>query len=258
MLVDTHCHIYSNFYDDSGAVISRARGAGIAFMLNAGVDIPSSIEAAELSKKHPGMLFAPGIHPHSAEEASSEDLEELRKLAFSGKAAAVGETGLDYHYKDIPRPRQKELFRETVLIAKAAGLPVIIHNREAGGDVLDILSAEYSGGEKPNGIMHCFSGSAEFALECVKLNFFISFAGNLTYPGARDLRAAAEAVPLERLLIETDSPFLAPQPERGRKNEPSFLRHTAAGLAAIKKISEDEAVRATGENAGAVLEGLKP
>ena len=257
MLVDTHCHINSNFYRDSGPVIRRAREAGISFLLNAGVDIPTSMEASALSEEHPFMLFSPGIHPHAAGEASAGDKAELRRLACAGKAAAAGETGLDFHYREIPRAMQTELFRETIAIARTAGLPVIIHNREASVEVLKILSSEYTGKEeKPNGVLHCFSGDGEFALECIKLNFFISFAGNLTYPNAGNLRLAAKSIPGERLLLETDCPFLAPQRMRGEKNEPSFLVHTAAELAKIKELALDEIIRATGSNAAKLLPAI--
>ncbi len=258
MLIDTHCHINSTFYSDAASVILRAREAGISFLLNAGVDIPTSMEASALSEEYPFILFSPGIHPHSAGKAAGDDIGRLEKMASSGKASAVGETGLDFHYSKIPRAAQTYLFRETILIAKSAGLPVIIHNREASEEVFKILSSEYTGKEeKPNGVMHCFSGDAEFARECIELNFFISFAGNLTYPNAGNLRLAAESIPLERILLETDSPFLAPQPERGRRNEPAFLVHTASELARIKMLPPDEIIRRTGGNAAKLFPRIR-
>lgn len=256
MLADTHCHINSIFFSRPGAVIERARSAGVGLLLNAGIDIPTSREAARISSLHKGVLFSPGIHPRSAEKTKASDIAELRKLAISGAASAVGETGLDFHSGKSSIRMQKELFRETILIAKEANLPLVIHSRSASEDVFQILSDSFkAGGAHPNGIMHCFSGDAEFAAECAGLNFFISFAGNLTYPKSEGLRAAAAACPAGKILLETDSPFLPPQPERGKKGEPSFLVHTARELAKIRKIPFSEAARLTGENAVRVLPG---
>ncbi len=259
MLIDTHCHITSNFYPGTaGGVIRRAREAGVKFMVNVGVDIPGSIQAAQTAEIEEGMLFSPGIHPGSAGDVDEKDVGQLRKMASSGKASAVGETGLDFYRKAPPARMQKELFKTSILIAIEAGLPLIIHNRNAGGEILEILSEYYSGNENtPNGVFHCFSEDEKFAEKCVKLNFYLSFAGNLTYPGSDNLRRAAAYIPVERLLIETDSPFLAPRPERGKPNEPSFLVHTATELARIKGVETKKLIRATGDNAAKVFKKIK-
>lgn len=210
-------------------------------MVNAGTDISTSREAARLAREHKQVYFSPGIHPLSAGKTGPGELSEIRKLAASEKACALGETGLDFTRGEISRRAQKQLFRETILIAKETGLPLVIHNRNASDEVFNILSDEFTGSEpKPNGIMHCFSGSSEFAAECIKLNFFISFAGNITYPGSGALRKAAAGIPAERMLFETDAPFLAPQQARGRKNEPVFIIHTARCLAETAGKSDEE------------------
>ncbi len=259
MLVDTHCHINSSFYPrTAGGVIRRAREAGVKFMINVGVDIPGSIQAAETAAIEDGMLFSPGIHPGSAGGADEKDTGQLREIALSGKASAVGETGLDFYRKAPPARAQEELFKTTILIAIEAGLPLIIHNRNAGEKILKILSEYYSGNENnPNGVFHCFSEDERFAEKCIKLNFYLSFAGNLTYPGSDNLRRAAGSIPVERLLIETDSPFLAPQAKRGKPNEPSFLVHTAEELARIKGVEIKKLIQATGDNAARVFKKIK-
>ncbi len=258
MLIDTHCHINSKFYGNGvPEIIRRAGEAGVGALLNAGIDIPTSMEASELHDRFPSVYFSPGIHPRLAAGAGKKDIEMLWELASSGKAAAAGETGLDFFKTSAEPEKQAEMFRETIAAARENSLPVIVHNRNADRQVFEILSEAYSGDEEhPNGVLHCFSSGYEFAERCIRLNFYVSFAGNLTYPGAGRLREAAGKIPLDRVLLETDSPFLAPQKERGKKNEPAFIAHTAGVLAGIKDLSADRTMRLTSRNAFKVFPRL--
>lgn len=247
MLVDTHAHLqWASFNKDRETVISRARKVGVENIVNIGFDADGSREAIELAEKHEGVYATVGIHPHNASQLNQNLLDKLRKLSENPKVVAIGEIGLDYYRNLSPREAQKKAFKAQLTLAEELGLPVVIHDREAHTDTLQILS-KFKG--KTKGVMHCFSGSREMAEQCVKLGFYISFAGPVTFPNSRKLHEVAEWTDLNKILLETDSPWLAPQNKRGRRNEPAFLPFIAKKIAELKGISADDLAAATTKNA---------
>ena len=231
-MIDTHAHLDA-LEDDPGVVLGRAREAGVTRVIAVGSGIDSCRAALDVAEREEGVYAALGIHPHQAGGDQAQRLDELRDLLSSPRAVAVGETGLD-HYRDYaPRDRQRELFEGQLSIAAELGKPVVVHTRAADAETVAALAA--FGGTV---VMHCFSspGLLDDALE---RGWYVSFAGNVTYPNAYDLRAAARAVPDDRLLVETDSPYLSPQPRRGRPNEPANVVHTVAALAAARQDDVD-------------------
>jgi TatD DNase family protein len=252
MLVDTHAHLqWASFDKDREKVISRARKAGVEHIVNIGFDLEGSRKAVELAEKYNGLYATVGIHPHNANQLNQNVLDELRKLSENPKVVAIGEIGLDYYRNFSPRESQKKAFEYQLFLAEELKLPVVIHNREAQTDSLKILSKFE---RKMEGIMHCFSGNIEMAEWCVKSNFFISFAGPVTFPNSHELRRIAKWTDLNKILLETDSPWLAPQNKRGKRNEPAFLLFIAKKIAEIKGISVDELAEATTENAREVFQ----
>lgn len=252
MFVDSHCHIDGPEYDaDRDEVIARARDAGVTTMLNVGTGVPHSgvfERAVALAERYTEVYCAIGVHPHDAklfDEAAQQRLIELAKQ--SSRVVAWGEIGLDYHYDHSPREVQREVFRRQLGIARELNLPVVIHSRTADEETVEILRDELSGYGRA-GVLHCFGGSLEMAEQAIELGFFISFAGNLTFKKADDLRAIARKLPLERLLIETDCPYLTPVPFRGKRNEPARVVETAKFLAELKGVTPDEVGRVTSEN----------
>lgn len=247
MLVDTHAHLqWASFNKDRETVISRARKVGVENIVNIGFDADGSREAIELAEKHEGVYATVGIHPHNASQLNQNLLDKLRELSENPKVVAIGEIGLDYYRNLSPREAQKKAFEAQLTLAEELGLPVVIHDREAHTDTLQILS-KFKG--KTKGVMHCFSGSREMAEQCVKLGFYISFAGPVTFPNSRKLHEVAEWTDLNKILLETDSPWLAPQNKRGRRNEPAFLPFIAKKIAELKGISADDLAAATTKNA---------
>lgn len=247
MLVDTHAHLqWASFNKDRETVISRARKVGVENIVDIGFDADGSREAIELAEKHEGVYATVGIHPHNASQLNQNLLDKLRKLSENPKVVAIGEIGLDYYRNLSPREAQKKAFKAQLTLAEELGLPVVIHDREAHTDTLQILS-KFKG--KTKGVMHCFSGSREMAEQCVKLGFYISFAGPVTFPNSRKLHEVAEWTDLNKILLETDSPWLAPQNKRGRRNEPAFLPFIAKKIAELKGISADDLAAATTKNA---------
>ncbi len=252
MFVDSHAHIDGPEYDeDRDEVIARAREAGLAAILNIGTGDPhsGSLErAVEVAEKYEGVFAAVGVHPHDAKLFDERAAERINKLVRnSRRVIAWGEIGLDYHYDHSPREVQREVFIKQLRMAGEAGLPVIIHSRSADDETVEILSAE-CGGTGMCGIMHCFGGTVGMALRVLELGFLVSFAGNVTFKKAENLREAARVVPLERLLIETDCPYLTPVPFRGRRNEPARVVEVARCLAGIHEIEAEEIGRVTTEN----------
>lgn len=247
MLFDTHAHLDDgNFDADRDEMIRRAWDAGVAYIVNAGINLESSAESIRLAEKYDFIYAAVGIHPHDTGEAGPSYLEELEKMAAHPRVVALGEIGLDY-YRDLsPRPVQRRLFREQLELAGKLNLPVIIHDREAHGDMLDILRKEGQG--LPGGVMHCFSGSWEMAAECLAMGFYISFAGPVTFPNASRLKDIAARVPLDRLLVETDAPYLAPAPHRGKRNEPAHVNFVLEEIARLKGIDKAEMAKICTEN----------
>ncbi|MES1042030.1 TatD family hydrolase [Peribacillus simplex] len=248
MLFDTHVHLNAEqFNEDLEDVIERAKEAGVDNMVVVGFDRPTIIRAMELIEAYDFMYAAVGWHPVDAIDMTEEDLQWIEELSNHPKVVAIGEMGLDYHWDKSPKDVQMEVFRKQIRLAKKVGLPIIIHNREATADIVNILKEEEA--SRVGGIMHCFSGSAETALECINMNFYISLGGPVTFKNAKKPKEVAAAVPLDRLLIETDCPYLAPHPYRGKRNEPSYVKLVAEQIAEIKQLTIEEVSQATTENA---------
>ncbi|MFS8630524.1 MAG: TatD family hydrolase [Bacillales bacterium] len=248
MLFDTHTHLNAyQFADDLPEVIDRALKEGVSRMVVVGFDRPTIEIAMDLIEKYDFLYASIGWHPVDAIDMKDEDLDWIEELAKHPKVVAIGETGLDYHWDKSPKDIQKEVFRKQIRLAKKLQLPLVIHNREATADVVEILKEENAA--EVGGIMHCFSGSPETALECVKMNFYISLGGPVTFKNAKKPKEVAKAVPLDRLLIETDCPYLAPHPYRGKRNEPAYVKLVAEEIAALKGLSFEEVAKATTENA---------
>ena len=250
--IDSHCHIDGLEYEaDREDVIARAREAGVNTMLNVGTGDPHSgafERAVELSEKYPEIYSAIGVHPHDAK--LFDDVAEERLVALvrqSKRVIAWGEIGLDYHYDHSPREVQREVFRRQLRLARRLELPVVIHSREADEDTIKILREELAGYSRA-GVMHCFGGSREMARAAIDLGFYVSFAGTLTFKKAEDLREIARQLPLERLLVETDCPYLSPVPFRGKRNEPARVVETARCLASLHERSLDDVAGITSEN----------
>ncbi len=214
--------------------------------MNIGFDLNGSREALELAENNEGLYATIGIHPHNASQLNENVLDELRRLSENPKAVAIGEIGLDYYRNLSPREAQKKAFEAQLLLAEELRLPVVIHDREAHADTLEMLS-KFKG--KINGIMHCFSGSREMAEQCIKSDFYISFAGPVTFPNSHKLHEIAKRIDLNKILLETDSPWLAPQEMRGKRNEPAFLVFIAKKIAELKGITVHELAEATTQNA---------
>ncbi|MGH9906725.1 MAG: TatD family hydrolase [Pyrinomonadaceae bacterium] len=252
MFIDSHAHIDGpEFDEDRDAVIRRAFEAGVTAILNVGTGDPhsGSLErAVETAEKYEAIYTAIGTHPHDARFFNSEAERRIDSLLRqSSHVIAWGEIGLDFHYDNSPRETQKEVFRRQLALARTAGLPVIVHTREAEDETIRILRSEWAASGLP-GIMHCFSGSQSLAEEALDLGFYMSFAGIVTFKKADDLRAVAKAAPLARLLIETDCPYLAPIPYRGKRNEPAYVVEVARCLAELRGVTLAEIGRITTEN----------
>ena len=249
MLFDTHAHLDDRAFDcDREALISGLREKGIALVMNPGCSLESSKNAVALAKKYPFLYAAVGSHPDAADEVDEAVLNEYRIL----KVKAIGEIGLDYHYEDIPREIQKKAFRMQMALAQEVGLPVIIHQREALADCLEIL------GDFPEvkGVFHCFSGSAQTARELTAQGWYVGFTGVLTFKNARKALEAAKAVPRDRIVLETDCPYMAPEPYRGRRNDPGYLYRMAEVLGELLEITPEEAQELTLQN-GKRLYGIQ-
>jgi TatD DNase family protein len=236
IFIDSHCHIDGEAFDaDRDEVVRRAKDAGVKAMLNIGTGDPHGGDfrkAVATAEKYENVFAAVGVHPHDARAYDDKAENHLIELVNSSeKVIAWGEIGLDFYYDHSPRDVQIEVFRRQIRTAKSLNLPIIIHSRDANDETVEILRETCSGDDFRGGIMHCFGGTPEMALDLIKIGFLISFAGNVTFKKAENLRDAARVVPLEKLLIETDCPFLTPVPFRGKRNEPSFVVHTANFLA---------------------------
>ena len=246
MLFDTHAHYDAAQFDaDRDAVLSSLPEQGVGLVVNPGCDLESSRKAIALAEQYPFVYAAVGVHPEECADWRDSDVDELRALAARPKVVAVGEIGLDYYWpENPPRELQRQVFRAQMALARELDLPVIVHDREAHGDSLDIVR-EFP---QVRGVFHCFSGSVEMAQELVRRGWMISFTGVLTYKNARKAVEAAQAVPMERLMIETDSPYMAPVPHRGKRNDSRYVLHTCERLAEIKGISVEECAEITLEN----------
>lgn len=248
MLFDTHAHLNDEqFNEDLELVIARAKHEGVANMVVVGFDRPTIQRAMELAERYPFIYACIGWHPVDAIDMTDEDLQWIEELSANKKVVALGEMGLDYHWDKSPKDVQKEVLRKQIRLAKKVKLPIVIHNREATADIMAILKEE--GAEEVGGIMHCFSGSPEIAKECVKMNFYISLGGTVTFKNAKKPKEVAAEIPLDHLLIETDCPYLAPHPYRGKRNEPGYVKLVAEQIAEIKGIAFDEVAEVTSQNA---------
>ena len=250
-IADTHCHLdFDAFNGDRDAVISRARHAGIVRILNPGVDLSSSRKALELAEKYEEVFVACGVHPNDARSWDEDTLLELKRITNHPKVVAIGEVGLDYYRDRAPKDMQKQILVQQLALATEVGLPVVIHNRQATDDTMDLLSAWHADlvvsslplAEHP-GVMHSFSGDREIAMRAIDLNFVIGITGPVTYRNSEDLRQVVKSTPISALLVETDAPFLTPQPRRGERNEPAYVTWVIEKIAEIHSLP----IQAVGE-----------
>ena len=247
MLIDSHAHLqWASFDADREKVITRAREANVKNIVNIGYDLDGSEKAVELAEKYEGLYATVGIHPHNADRFNEKILETLRSISENPKVVAIGEIGLDYYRNLSSKDAQQKAFETQLILAQELKLPVVIHDRDAHAEVLKTLS-KFKG--KTNGVMHCFSGSPEIAEQCIRMDYCVSFAGPVTFPNAYKLHETAKTIALDKILIETDCPWLAPQNMRGKRNEPAFLPFTAEKVANLRGISLDELAEATTKNA---------
>ncbi|MDX2204564.1 MAG: TatD family hydrolase [Hyphomicrobiaceae bacterium] len=248
MLIDHHCHLdFPDFAEERDAIVARAVAAGVAGMVTISTRIRRFDEIRAIAEAYPNVFCSVGTHPHNAHEELDIPVAEIVALAQHPKVVAIGEAGLDYFYDKSPRAAQAEGFRKHIAAAQATGLPLVIHAREADGDTGDILEQEMA--RAPfKAVLHCFTGGLELAQRAVALGLYVSFSGILTFKKSEALRAVAAAVPLDRLLVETDAPYLAPAKHRGKRNEPAYVVLTAQELARVKGVSEIEIARITTDN----------
>ena len=246
MLFDTHAHLNDPAFDaDRESLMASLAEKGVGLVMNAGCSLESSRQIVAMAEDYPWLYASVGSHPDSADEVNDAVLEEYRKLCkLSPKVKAIGEIGLDYYYEDIPREIQRNAFREQMALARELDVPVIVHEREAHEDGMAVVK------EFPTvkGVFHCYSGSAEMARQLVKLGWYIGFTGVLTFKNARKAVETAQAIPLDRIVLETDCPYMAPEPFRGRRNDPGYLHRMAEKLAELRGVSVEEVCRITTEN----------
>jgi TatD DNase family protein len=248
MFIDTHCHLdFKDFDNDRDAVIARSKENGIECIINVGSSLEGTRRSIELAEKNDFIYAAAGIHPHEADSVKKEDIDSFFKLLDCPKIVAIGEIGLDYYKNISSQASQKKLLIELTSRTKQKNLPLIIHNREAENDILPILKDIM--GATFKGVMHCFSGDEAFLKKCLDIGLYISFTCNITFKNADRIRYIAKLVPMDRLLLETDAPFLAPQEFRGRRNEPMHVKYAAMEIARLKNIAVDEIGRITTDNA---------
>jgi TatD DNase family protein len=246
MLIDSHAHLDMEDFDaDRDLVIQRARSGGVARIVTIGTDFISSNKAIEIANKYQFVYATVGYHPHNAKEAQVRDLEKLRALVSEPKVVAWGEIGLDFFHRHSPPDSQVEAFERQLDMAFEQDLPVIIHDRDAHTDLLRILRTRK---RQYRGVIHCFSGNYDLAMALIELGFYISFPGTVTFRNAVDTQAAASRIPLDRLLVETDCPYLTPVPLRGKRNEPLYVKHTAEKIAVLRQLQFEQLAEATSAN----------
>ncbi|MFQ5684267.1 MAG: TatD family hydrolase [Candidatus Binatia bacterium] len=248
-LIDSHAHIQAaQFATDLGDVIRRARESGVEKIIVVGGagDLSSNHAALELARSFPGLFATVGLHPHDAKGLKEEDLKGIKDLIRSPQVVAIGETGLDFYYDHSPRPIQMELFSRFIRMAQETGLPLIVHDRKAHKEISHLLRDEGKG--KIQGVIHCFTGDYDAAREYLDLGFYLSFTGIISFKNAAPLRDVVRRLPLERILVETDSPYLAPVPHRGKRNEPAFVRFVAEIIAGVRGMPLEEVAAVTTKN----------
>ena len=249
MLIDSHAHIQGKEYaGEAAAVIERARAAGVEQIIAVGGagDMSSNSDAVALADSFVNIYATVGMHPHDAKDVGPDELEKLKDLALHPKVIAVGETGLDYYYNHSPRDVQRRVFAQFIHMARETELPIVVHERDAASDGAELLRSE--GEKKLRGVIHCFTGNYEAARAYLDLGFYISFTGIITFKNAQALRDVVRQIPLERMLVETDSPYLTPVPHRGKRNEPAYVRLVAATVASVKAVTLEEVARVTTDN----------
>jgi TatD DNase family protein len=248
MLVDSHCHLdFPDFADDLDAVVARARAAGVGRMITISTQVSRFATIAGLAERFPEVFCTVGTHPLQAAEEPDVSVADLVRLSAHPRCVGIGEAGLDYHYDKAPRDLAARVFRTHIAAARETGLPLVIHARDADEDMIAILTDEHAKGLFP-AVLHCFTSTVALARTGVALGLFVSFSGVLTFKSSAALRAIAAEVPLDRLLVETDAPFLAPVPHRGKRNEPAFVADTAAVLAEVRGLPVAELERHTTAN----------
>jgi TatD DNase family protein len=247
MLIDSHCHLEMEDFDgDRDGVIARALEQGVDYIVTVATTIPDAQKALEIARKHEPVYVAMGIHPHEVKDIQAGDYDRLRSLAGEEKVVGFGEIGLDFYRNHSPRQVQLDRFRELLRIGKELGLPIIIHDRDAHQETLKILEEEKNGSWK--GVFHCFSGDADMARRVVEMGFYISIPGTVTFKKSEIQQEVVRRIPLEKILLETDAPYLTPEPHRGKRNEPAYVRHTAEKIAALKGLSIADVGRITSLN----------
>lgn len=245
LIFDSHAHMDTDAFDeDREAVLERAFGGNISYILNPGVDLKSSEDAVELARRHPRIYAAVGYHPQMTGSLTEEILEKIRELAGDPRVVAVGEIGLDYFRETAPREVQQYWFRRQIRLAVELGLPFAIHDREAHGDTLKILEEERAF-EQTKVLFHCYSGSAEMARQLLRKDCWFSISGSATYGNNKKAKAVLDVIPLDRMMVETDAPFLTPVPRRGERNEPAFIEYTVRKIAEYKGLTFEETAEAT-------------
>ncbi|MSP38014.1 MAG: TatD family deoxyribonuclease [Deltaproteobacteria bacterium] len=249
MLIDSHAHIQGKEYaGEAEAVIARARDAGVETIIAVGGagDMSSNTEAISLAANFANVFATVGMHPHDAKDVGADELETLKSLAGNAKVVAIGETGLDYYYSHSPHDVQRRVFGHFIQMARQTQLPIVVHERDAAQDAVELLRQE--GGGELRGVIHCFTGNYEAACAYLDLGFYLSFTGIVTFKNAQPLREVVRKVPLERMFVETDSPYLTPVPHRGKRNEPAYVRFVAETIANVKGVTVDEVERVTTHN----------
>lgn len=262
MLVDSHCHLdFPEFADELDAVVARARAAGVARLLTICTSLSRLERNLAIAERYDEIYCAAGVHPHEAAAEGDVTVERLVAAAAHPKLVGIGESGLDYHYDHSPRDAQQRSFRTHIRAARQTGLPLVVHTREADADTIRILTEEgagQGGGRPVKGVIHCFSSGRHLAEKAVEIGFYVSLSGILTFNRSDDLRATVRELPLDRLLVETDAPYLAPVPKRGKRNEPAFVVHTAARLAEVKGLGSAETAARTTANFFALFDKVPP
>lgn len=258
MLVDSHCHLdFPDFAAELPDVVARAHAAGVSHLVTISTRVKRFDEIRAIAERFDTVFCSVGTHPHQAAEEPEVTADDLVRLSAHPKVVAIGEAGLDYHYDTSPRDAQEKGFRTHIAAARATGLPLVIHSREADADMAAILEEESAAGAFPF-LLHCFTGGADLAARAVALGGYVSFSGVITFKKSEDLRAIAAGLPADRLLVETDAPFLAPTPHRGKRNEPAFVRETAKALAAARGVSLEEIGALTTRNFFTLFSKAKP
>ena len=248
MLIDSHCHLnYPGLVEDEAGVIERARQAGLSAMISISTREKEWADVIAGAERHAGVFATVGIHPHEADQHPDIDTARLVAAAAHPKVVGIGESGLDYYYDKSDRERQRRSFLSHIAAARETQLPLVVHTRDAEDDTIEMLGRETGKGAFPM-VIHCFTGSARLAAACLELGAYVSLSGIVTFKNARDLQETAKTIPADRLLIETDAPFLAPVPMRGKVCEPAHVAHTAASLAGLRGVEAEELMETTGRN----------